>query len=562
MKLRKHQRELQQIVDGIIAGNNKIDTIFVNATPGSGKSMLPIIMGKLINAGLADALAWIVPRKTLQNQGERNFLDPYFRDMLHHNMAIRSSTNDINPCRGLNGFVTTYQAIISDGDQTVLSELRCKRYILILDEFHHVEDMGIWFKAINPLCELAVFKLYFTGTIERGDGSKIAFIPYKKCFDGFEPNIESNDDETTATILYNRSDALSEKAIIPLNFHLSDGHAKWINKDGALKQSGISRAPKFLLSQALFTALSTEFADELLGLAIAHWRDLRQFNRLARLLVVTTNYEGAKKILKKINRHHGYSAEIATSHESAQAIKSINRFKSGATRILVTIAMAYEGLDVPEITHIVCLTNIRSAPWIEQMTARAVRIDRQAGAYETQAGYIFAPDDVSFREIVAQIQKEQLPFVGPEPEMQMSLFPKEDGGIKDIQIKPLESNLNGYRKICLGGTASKSIFDYIPETPSEIEAGLRDQIEAHVRQFSFLNRYNPKRLNAEIKRHFNKARSDMATGELEAVLTHVERVYPLNGWSGGWSSSSLRGNYAKPRGGGIRVSTKAVPWVD
>ena len=547
--LRKHQKELELIVNDIIAGS-KINTIYVNATPGSGKSMLPIIIGKLIKAGLADSLVWIVPRKPLQNQGEHNFLDPRFRDMFHHNMTIRSSTNDINPCRGLDGFITTYQAIISDNDQTVLSEIRNKRYILILDEFHHIEDMGAWFKAINPLCELAAFKLLFTGTIERGDGSKIAFIPYKKHSDGFEPNIEGN--ETAATIKYSRSDALSEKAIIPLNFHLSDGNAKWINKDGALRQSAISKAPKSISSQALFTALSTGFADELLGLSLKHWMELRKFNRLARLLVVATNYEEAKKILKKLDSR-GFHAEIATSHESTHATMSINKFKSGVTRILVTIAMAYEGLDVPEITHIVCLTNIRSTPWIEQMTARAVRIDRKAGPYETQVGYIFAPDDVYFREIVAQIQKEQLPFVGPEKEMQMSLFPKEDGA-ENIQILPLNSKLNGHRTICLGGTLEPA-FDYAPETPSEIEASLHDQIESHVRQFSFINRYNPKRLNTEIKRHFDKPRAAMTSNELEAVLAYVKKTYPLNGWP----PSPYTGQ-AKSRGGGVRVRTKAVPW--
>ena len=276
--LRKRQAKLQLIVDGIIAGS-EVDTIYVNATPGSGKSMLPIIIGKLIKAGLADSLVWIVPRKPLQNQGEHNFLDPCFRDMLHHNMTIRSSTNDINPCRGLDGFITIYQAIISDDDQTVLSELRNKRYILILDEFHHIEDMGVWFKAINPLWELAAFKLLFTGTIERGNGSKIA-------------------------------------------------------------------------------------------------------------------------------------------------------------------------------------------------------------------------------------------------------------------------------------------LDYVPETPSEIETSLRDQIESHVRQFSFVNRYNPKRLNTEIQRYFDKPRGVMTSNELEAVLAHVKRTYPLNGNGCPARGTILYDQIAKPRGGGIRVPTKARAWEE
>ena len=48
----------------------------------------------------------------------------------------------------------------------------------------------------------------------------------------------------------------------------------------------------------------------------------------------------------------------------------------GKLDVLVTVAMAYEGLDIPAVSHLICLTRIRSTPWIEQMTARANRIDR------------------------------------------------------------------------------------------------------------------------------------------------------------------------------------------
>ncbi len=41
--------------------------------------------------------------------------------------------------------------------------------------------------------------------------------------------------------------------------------------------------------------------------------------------------------------------------------------------ILVTVAMAYEGLDAPEVAVVAALTHIRSRPWLEQMLARATR---------------------------------------------------------------------------------------------------------------------------------------------------------------------------------------------
>ncbi len=49
--------------------------------------------------------------------------------------------------------------------------------------------------------------------------------------------------------------------------------------------------------------------------------------------------------------------------------------------ILVTVAMAYEGLDVPEVAVVAALTHIRSRPWLEQMVARATRVDPNAGPY-------------------------------------------------------------------------------------------------------------------------------------------------------------------------------------
>lgn len=111
------------------------------------------------------------------------------------------------------------------------------------------------------------------------------------------------------------------------------------------------------------------------------------------------------------------------------------------------------------------------------------------------------------------------------------------------------------REITLGQQFARP-DEFAPETPSEIETSLHDQIESHVRQFSFVNRYNPKRLNTEIKRHFDKPRAAMTSNELDAVLAHVKKAYPLNGGS----PSPYAGHQAKPRGGGVRVPTKAVPW--
>lgn len=80
------------------------------------------------------------------------------------------------------------------------------------------------------------------------------------------------------------------------------------------------------------------------------------------MLVVAANIASAKRYLEWL-KEMGVIAAIATSADTKEAKKAIERFKThgkNAVDILVTVAMAYEGLDVPAVTHIACLTHIRS----------------------------------------------------------------------------------------------------------------------------------------------------------------------------------------------------------
>jgi len=84
------------------------------------------------------------------------------------------------------------------------------------------------------------------------------------------------------------------------------------------------------------------------------------------------------------------------------------------------------------------------------------------------------------------------------------------------------------------------------KTPSEIESGLRGSIDAHIREFAFKNRYNPKKINSEIKASFyGKPREEMSSEELEQVHQHILQHYPLS----------------RVRGTGIpRCPTRATTW--
>ena len=94
---------------------------------------------------------------------------------------------------------------------------------------------------------------------------------------------------------------------------------------------------------------------------------------------------------------------IATSEDTPLARKNLDDFKKGKYRILVTVAMAYEGLNVPEVSVICCLSHIRSVPWLEQCFARANRL-----ATGKKRAIVFAPADWSFKKAVKMIRNEEL----------------------------------------------------------------------------------------------------------------------------------------------------------
>ena len=522
MKLRAHQQQFNQVVDDIIAGSPTRD-IIAHVIPGGGKSTLPIQAGRLITAGLADRVCWICPRMSLQDQAERNFLDSRFREMFAHRLTIRSATNDHNPSRGLNGMVTTYQALGVDKEKTVLRDFERFRYILVLDECHHLAEDGDWTKPIQELYERAPYRVLMTGTMGRGDQKKIAFLPYGEVAPGeWVPGYTGTGD--CEFIRYDRRQALAEQAIIPLEFHFADGVAEWEKESGARVTAKLSTG-RADANQALYTALKTEYAEQLLSAGVSHWQDMRRYyNPSGSLLVVAANIETAKEYTA-ILRDRGLHAEIATSDDTKGAVKEINALKAGRIRILVTVAMAYEGLDCPSISHIICLTNTRSLPWIEQMVARAVRIDPQAGPYESQRGYIFAPADRMFTEIAAQIEADQCQAVAKvkAPGAQGNLFGDGEGGGGRPGITPLSSRLLHGQQIPFAYHNQDTATPI--RTQREIEDELRREVDRHVKTFCRVYNVRFEHLNADLKKRFGKARELMTVAELEALKRHLAVDY-------------------------------------
>lgn len=401
MNLRGHQRELYAILQSLDDTDIPVD-ILADVVPGGGKSMLPGLLCQRFEKPctrfkVAPRLAWFVPRLTLARQAASGL-------MKNFGIEIRESGNEVDPSRGTRGFVTTHAALMAN-PQLWADELRRYPHLLCIDELHHAKQL----RSGQPNALASAFgglkyyvRLNMTGTLETNDNSLIYNAPYTASARGYELDLDSFNGHV---IRYSRSAALREGAIVTVEFHYHDGPVKWEDRSG-IQESRLSDVDSEDESQAVWTALRTELADQLLSNCVAHWR---QFGD--RLLVVTADQETAKAYHVALRRQ-GISVGLAIS-DADDAQGDIEHFRDGTFNCLVTCQMAYEGLDVPDITHVACLTHIRSVPWIMQMLARAWRAT--AGKDKCWA---FVPNDPRMSRVIQRIRDEQdavIPLPGEGP---------------------------------------------------------------------------------------------------------------------------------------------------
>lgn len=392
---RQHQAELRSALAEHEGSPDGL-SVLAFVVPGGGKSRLPAIMAQRFPSL---RIGWFVPRLSLRRQAEES--------MREQGIAIREAANDLDPSRGTRGFVATQQTL-TENPGLWRDEFKRFPYILVLDEMHHAKikrddsknSLAIALDEIQPLARAV---LNMSGTLETNDRTFIRDLFYEDRSDGWAALPEESAD---IYVRYTRQAALREGAIVPIEFHHGDGPVKF--NDGDERQYESLRDVRSEdEAKALFTVLSTQHAMHLFRAGVAHFRASGN-----KLLVVCDKQFRAKKYLRAL-QEMGIESGLAIEENDA-ALTDIKRFrKDPVCKALVTCAMAYEGLDVKEITHIVCLTHIRSVPWIEQMLARAWR-----SAPGKRKCWAFVPDDNRMNRTIGRIHAEQLaivPAIGEGP---------------------------------------------------------------------------------------------------------------------------------------------------
>ena len=574
------------MVAAITSGSTDVRDILAAVTRGGGKSLLPVLAAaKLVKAGLIDRVCWVVPRDSLRLQAEEAFADPVWRRTLDHALSVRAADNTADPSRGLAGYVTTYQGIAA-APGLHLAEFRRYRTLLVVDEVHHLpaladtdpvtarqfpdtddDPASAWSQALQPLFECAAYRLLLSGTLERADGKGILWLPYRKGPKARTREVEL-DAPGWAVVGYSRRQALAERAVLPVTFGALDGEASWRDEEG--RDVGPHRLaaahPEETTRPALFTALRTGFAEALLREAFLAIRGIRADRRrdrglaadapargLGKLLVVAPDQSTARRYNALLQgwlpAGQANAAQLATSDTpGAHEILAAFRLRSEPS-ILVTVAMAYEGLDAPEVAVVAALTHIRSRAWLEQMVARATRVDPNAGPYAAQRALVFHPDDPLFAQFRRRMEIEQGTLArapkpargrGTLPDWLLDRLPPEKEGITPLVSNALALRFDTLRPgpdLAMHRPDQAAAQSELIDPPSVVERRLRTQLGEMVAAQAVEDEAGSAglrggvagvglyhRYNAALKRVTgNKSRAEMTLPELEVALGWLER---------------------------------------
>ena len=310
------------------------------------------------------------------------------------------------------------------------------RYCLILDEAQFLGEASQdpikrdWTKQVQALVDRAAVLIIMSGTLYRGDRSRIAFAPYKHMPNGDE--VVDLDHPDWVVIPYARADALRDKAILPIEFTMMDVRGEYL--DGGGSRVGFSSFDEVDHSddrrsrEALGIAVHGDAALQVARRMLDVWSNYRKVrNSTAQALIIVDSQRAAKDYLSWVKaEYQGCSAALAIS-EDKTSLSAIRRYRLGKTDILITVGMAHVGMDAPAVSHIALLAVIRTRGWIEQATARGVRINPKAGPWSVQRCVVYTFDDPKMREIVAEIEQEQSAIIKPDPPLS-NLPPRQPQG--------------------------------------------------------------------------------------------------------------------------------------
>lgn len=420
--LRKHQARAEELGDRIVAGMITHRHLTASVVPAGGKTLMAAIIADILfRAGLIDEVQYVVPNLSLLAQAKRKFrdIDRGITWMLADDFPSGVQGTFEKLGRHV-GRPITYQKLANARHaKKAASRARDKRTLVVFDECHHLcvddelsaddrSEVVQWIAGAKALGDAASFVLSMSGTLHRADGKRVPFVRY-------DESAEGDHKPAIVDIKYTRAEALEERAILRTDFKMFDGRSEYAEL-GTVYCDELSTVTGPRAAKSLKTLLSQRspggYVDRFVDAALQHWEQyVTSTGHESAAIVVCHSQKAAKDVFKLVQARFGsHTCGIAISDQSNSKSKAaIDGLTNGRIRILVTVKKAYEGLDVPHLTHLLYLHDTRNSyGFLDQVLGRPARVDLKCHlTWEQQSAFVFCPNDGPMREYVAKMLFEQ-----------------------------------------------------------------------------------------------------------------------------------------------------------
>jgi len=354
--------------------------VLVNAGPGAGKTLGTLLAFRVLQAeGRLDALCICTHRTAITEQ----WLAAAARLGLVLGDGLPSG----------DGLVCSYQTLARDPGvprQRLLAHAPLDRWLLVADEVHHLgldpeEPEGGWGCGFEALSGGAALRVGLTGTPFRAD--RLGFCAARA-------HLETDDDDggchrvIAPDLCVEPRELIASGDVRPLVFHFQDGWVDHQRGEGGADPQATSplseerreswRARN--LRRAVGLGEPDGIARRVLASARCELMRLREQDPSASGLVVARDIDHALAIGRLLEAE-GDPVRVVHSLDP-EAAETLQRFRGGEGRWLVSVDMCAEGFDAPRLRVVAYLTTVVTRSRFLQAITRAVRLDGEQAARE------------------------------------------------------------------------------------------------------------------------------------------------------------------------------------
>lgn len=400
MEDRRHQAEATLIAGEIAIGKRKEKGVIADVTPGGGKSrLLTNFARRLLSENIVSHVIWGCPRNALVEQAQ----DAWKSEGLRPDQLT----------------VVHYGQLESQ-KKILLHRCQHERTLFAADELQFLKDAdesknGLWDRNAQLLLEASTKYLGVSGTLFSSSGGELLGVKYYPAEEMRLRNpsmaglYQSGRNYPDADIRYDLRQALTDKAVAPYAMDMGEVDYTPAGCQEIIRLSDPeSDDYRELLKPILHrNSVWEPVVDKMIEKWTAYRRDYYRSNAI----VVAASQRHAEEIADYLHHYHNVSPYLATSDQGKDAYENIRLIKEGKfaqkRMVLVTVAMASVGLDLPQATHMAYLNNYRFWGFMLQAFARVSRICYDCGlSPDQQTAYIDTIHDTRMKAFVDWIKAQ------------------------------------------------------------------------------------------------------------------------------------------------------------